>query len=494
MTKTLLRNEKKHFSGVLLGTAGMFQPPPYHVFEHTGLYFVYDTTSCRFMQIDAPTKKFLNLCLEMPFEKAKEVFEAMRCCDEVTRESIFREVVLLSKVGLFRRPSYVMSDKEFEAQVEARYSSAWNKLELSLSESCNLACKYCYCATCRDMPNKGLMSERVVRQAITWLFAVSGKSEDVSITFFWGEPLMNKNGFRFAMEYSQRLAKLHGKKVYYSMTTNGTLLDDEIIGYIKRFNFGLMVSLDGNKERHDWQCPTQAGGGSYELAVAGIKRLMQRRRAVTVRCTMIHPLPDMMSLIKFFEEFGFTRIVMGKTTNPVNPSAVDCDETDYEAYFKQEEETLIPWMLEKLQKGETPKYYPYAGVVKMLEEGELSPKVSPFRCGACRGTTTVGADGTLYPCHRFVGMKEWRIGNITDGPDLAKCKGFWRDYRKTISPKCNSCWQWAICKGPCPWEVANADGNFREAYTCGHSERFIKNGVYFYTRKKQMESLANITV
>ena len=416
-------------------------------------------------------------------DEAKKRFLDLNRYNKSTCESVFNEVELMGKNGLFTVPNYAVSDDLFEKQLEERYNSAWNKLELSLSEGCNLACKYCYCSTCRDIPSKGLMTENIARQAITWLFAMSGKSEQVSITFFGGEPLLNKPVLRFAIEYSQKLAKLHGKKVFYSMTTNGTLLDDEVIGYIKRYNFGLMVSLDGPKELHDKQCPTQQGDGSYDAAVSGIKKLMARRRSVTVRCTMIHPLPRMLDLIKFYEDFGFTRIVMGKATNPINPSGVDCDQSDIDEYFRQENEELIPWMLEKLQKGETPKYFPYGPFIKNHEEGKISTKVSPFKCGACRGTMTVGADGTLYPCHRFVGMQAWQLGNIEMGPDYKKCKDFWRKYRNSTK-RCSHCWMWSICKGVCPWEISSESMNFQEPHNCAYVESFINSATYTMFKMK----------
>lgn len=450
-------------------------PPPYKTFSHKGECFVYDTSNCVFFHIDEPTREFLDLCLEYPMDEAKKRFLDLNRYNKSTCESVFNEVEIMGKNGLFTVPNYAISDDAFEKQLEERYNSAWNKLELSLSEGCNLACKYCYCSTCRDIPSKGLMTENIARQAITWLFAMSGKSEQVSITFFGGEPLLNKPVLRFAIEYSQKLAKLHGKKVFYSMTTNGTLLDDEVIGYIKRYNFGLMVSLDGPKELHDKQCPTQNGDGSYDAAVAGIKKLMARRRSVTVRCTMIHPLPRMLDLIKFYEDFGFTRIVMGKATNPINPSGVDCDQSDIDEHFRQESEDLIPWMLEKLNKGETPKYFPYGPFIKNNEEGRISTKVSPFKCGACRGTMTVGADGTLYPCHRFVGMQAWQLGNIATSPDYEKCKDFWRKYRNITKDKCSSCWMWTQCKGSCPWEIADAHGNFSQCNNSHYISNFIFN-------------------
>lgn len=464
------------------------RPPPYHTFEAGGTYFLYDTTSCRFFRIDHATHVFLTHCLTGQPEDARQKLQQEYGYSAEEADTIDHEVSLLRQQGLLQIPDYSMSETQFEAQLTHRYETAWNKLELALAETCNLACTYCYCGTCRDMPNQGLMSGRVARQAITWLFAASGKSDSVSITLFGGEPLMNKPVLRFVIEYSQRLGRLHGKKVFYSMTTNGTLLDDEVIGFIKKYNFGLMVSLDGPPEIHNKQCPTQNGQPSFESAAAGIKKLMKRRRTVTVRSTMTHPVPNMLGLIRFYEDFGFTRIVLGKTTNPVHASPVDCTEQDFHECARQEYEELIPWMLDKLSKGETPKYYPYRKFVEEMEAGTFTPKVTPFKCGACRGTTTVGADGTLYPCHRFVGMQDWRIGNITDGPDYAKCKQFWRDYRAATAPQCSACWLWAQCHGPCPWEMAQADGTFRIPEThCQHVRSYACRGAYFYDKKQTME-------
>ena len=456
------------------------EPLPYHLFEYLGEKFVYDTSSCQFFCIDEPMHQFLELCRTYSIDEAKSILQERGCFSPEIVKSVENEVTILSERNLFAVPDYSISTEQMERQLEQRYSTSWNKLELALSETCNLACTYCYCSTCRDMPNQGMMSETVARQAITWLFAASGRSKNVSITFFGGEPLLNKTVLRFAIEYSQKLAILHGKKVFYSMTTNGTLLDDEVIGFIKRYNFGLMVSLDGPPEIHNRQCPTREGQGSFDAAAAGIKKLMARRRSVTVRCTMIHPAPRMLDLIRFFEDFGFTRIVLGRTVNPVNPSSVDCTAEDFAGIDRQEREEVIPWILEKLAKGETPKYFPYA------TDLNTEPKVSPFKCGACRGTTTVGADGNLYPCHRFVGMRAWQIGNISNGPDYERCKKFWRDYRLAVAQDCESCWMWAQCKGPCPWEIAQADGSFCGPKHCDKAGQYIERSIYV---KHKMEAL-----
>ncbi|MBI5821379.1 MAG: radical SAM protein [Verrucomicrobia bacterium] len=473
----------------LSGEVSRRKPPPYHAFECLGERLVYDTSSCRFYRINEPTHRYLDLCRTCSIKEARaQLLTDGRFSSEVV-DSVAREAALLAKHGLFDVPDYSITTKTLEQQLNERYSTSWTKLELALAETCNLACKYCYCGTCREIvPNQGLMSETVARQAITWLFAVSGRNKNVSITFFGGEPLLNKPVLRFAINYSQRLAKLHGKKVSYSMTTNGTLLDEEVIGYIKRYNFGLMVSLDGPPEIHDAQCPTRGGRGSFDMAAAGIKKLMARRRAVTVRCTMTHPVPRMLNLIKFFEAFGFTRIVLGRAVNPMHPSLADCTEDDLAECDRQEREELIPWMLEKLAAGETPKYFPYASFIAEQEKDTRTSEASPFKCGACRGTTTVGADGTLYPCHRYVGMQAWRIGNITDGPDEKRCKQFWRDYRASIDHHCESCWLWMQCKGPCPWEISRADGSFCKPHRhCDLVKRYAESAAYVYARKQMMK-------
>ena len=482
------KNKANEKSNINVTNPLVKKPPPYHVLECLGEKFVYDTTSCRYLCIDDPTYQFLKLCIKNSIEETKQLLLERKTFTDNVIESVANEITILSANGLFDIPDYSINSTCMEKELQERYSTPWNKLELALAETCNLACKYCYCGTCRDMSSKGLMTETVARQAITWLFAVSGKSESVSMTFFGGEPLLNKPVLRFAIAYSQKLAKLHGKKVYYSMTTNGTLLDDEVIGYIKRYNFGLMVSLDGPPEIHNSQCPTQEGFGSFDAAATGIKKLMKRRRMVTVRCTMAHPIPNKLNLIKFFEDFGFTRIVLGRTVNPVNPSPVDFTKEDFTECSRQEREEIIPWILEKLNKDEVPIYFPYSHFIDEQEKGTCSTDASPFKCGACRGTTTVGGDGTLYPCHRFVGMQEWRIGNIVDGPDYEKCKQFWRDYRKSIADSCESCWMWIKCKGPCPWEIAQADGTFHSPNFCEQMEEYAGLAAYVYVRKQQMDS------
>jgi uncharacterized protein len=456
--------------------------PSYHLFEKCGEKFVYSLSLNKFFRVDAATYDLLRLALTEPLETAQNLLLERGLYTEQQLEDIVPEVEWLQAYGLGAVPSFSIPQEKVERELTQRYAVPWTKLELALAESCNLACKYCYCSTCPDMPNQGLMSKNYAKRAIEWLFAVTGPRKEIGITLFGGEPLLNREVFKFVMDYSQKLAHEHKKKVNYTMTTNGTLLDDMSIAYIKRHNFGLMVSLDGPKEIHDAQCPTRDGQGSFDAAARGIKALMSRRRTVTVRCTMTDARPRMLDLINFFEDFGFTRIVLGRTVNPVNPSPVDCSVETFHDFERQEEEDLIPWMFEKLARGERPKYFPFGEFIYKQANEVMPPELSVCRCGACRGTMTVGADGKLYPCHRYVGMSQFVIGHIDEGPDVEKAKEFWRDYNRTVQEKCDNCWARQLCTRPCPWEISNADGSFRppdEAH-CDLIKRYFERAAHVH--------------
>ena len=469
-------------------------PPPFHLFQVLDEYFVYDTTTGRFLHIDEPTSRFLERCLSMSPAEAERALKKEGKIPAETLKGIAREVKKLMKTGLLQVPDYSLTPEEVERQLARRFNGGWNQLALSLAETCNLACRYCYCATSRDMPPPEipLMTEEMARQSINWLFAVSGKSQSVEITLFGGEPLTNKPVLRFVIEYSQQLAKLHDKKVHYIMTTNATLVDDEIVDYIKRYNFGLMVSLDGPKEIHDRQCPTQGGRGSYDDAAAGVRQIMRRRKAVTVRATLTHPMPRLLDQIAFFEEFGFSRIVMGPATNPHHPTPVDFTEEDFIEFERQETEDVIPWMVEQLAAGKSPKYFPYSDFFEQQDQGNLTIRLTPLNCGACHGTATLGTDGALYPCHRFVGMKNWRLGTMDKGVDVERCKQFWRDFNHCIEETCRGCWLRGQCAGPCSWEIAQPDGSFQmDPEFCRRRKRYAERAAYVYLKKQLLASDAS---
>ena len=451
---------------------------PYHLFRQRDGFFVYHIAAGKFIRITPAAYDLLDLRLKHPKAEAEAAFT--RRCPEA--ESVRAEVAALEADGFFEPvDAPILDDDGFEKALDGHLSSPRSSMMLSVASGCNLACRYCYCGVCRDkLPNQGLMSEQTAQKAVEALFASAGPNQDVRITFFGGEPLLNKPVIRHVVEACDRMAKARGVTAGYSITTNATLMDDETAELIVGRNFGLMVSLDGPKDLHDGQCPTRNGGGSYELAVAGIRRLMAHGGKVTVRCTMAHPAPDAMALIRFFAELGVARVVLGTVRNPAFPS--DCDFTDADnlAFERCMEREILPWMLSEKAAGREPIYDPFDEIATLQGEREPPEKVTAFRCGACHGAMAVGPDGTLYPCHRFVGMAAWAIGRVEDGPDRSRCEAFWRNYRACMKRPCASCWAYRACQGPCPWEIAHADGTFRwDEKLCRETCKWIQHGVYY---------------
>lgn len=189
----------------------------------------------------------------------------------------------------------------------------------------------------------------------------------------------------------------------------------------------------------------------------------------------------LLDLVRFFEDFGFTRIVLGAAMNPVSPSSFDCDQEVLEDFENQQKEHLIPWMLGELAEGRIPSWFPYASLIKRIVDTQEKP-VSMFRCGACRGTSTVGADGRMYPCHRFVGMRNWVCGDISNGPDIECAKEFWRRYEDAVGQTCSQCWARRACNRPCPWQIAQEDGSFhmQGSWKCDKTRSAVEEGMMMH--------------
>ena len=451
---------------------------PYHLFRQGDGFFVYHISAGKFIRISPAAYDLLDLRLKHPKAEAEAAFARLR----PEADSVLAEVAALEADGFFEPvDAPILDDDGFEKALDERLSSPRSSMMLSVASGCNLACRYCYCGVCRDkLPNQGLMSEQTAQMAVDALFASAGPKQDVRITFFGGVPLLNKPVIRSVVERCDRIAKARGVTAGYSITTNATLMDDETAELIVGRNFGLMVSLDGPKDLHDSQCPTRSGGGSYDLAVAGIRRIMAHGGKVTVRCTMAHPAPDAMALIRFFSELGVARVVLGTVRNPAFPS--DCDFTDEDNLIFERcmEREILPWMLSEKAAGREPIYNPFDEIATFQGEREHPERVTEFRCGACHGAMAVGPDGTLYPCHRFVGMAAWAIGRVEDGPDQSRCEAFWRNYRACMKGPCASCWAYRVCQGPCPWEIARADGTFElDEKLCRETCKWVQHGVYY---------------
>ncbi len=431
--------------------------PAYHVFECLGENFVFDTSQCRFYKIDQLTADFLALALQNSISVTIAILQKSGRYSDAEITSVGKEVKFLSKAGLFESIGNYFSNIASDYVWQAELGESIMEIQLAVSEKCNLACKYCYCPPSDDLPNNGMMPTNVAKASIDLLFAQ--KTVKPWITFFGGEPLLNKPLIYNCIDYSKACAKRLGKSIGYSITTNATLLDDKIMDCIVNDNFGLMISIDGPRDIHDKQCPTKSGSGSFDIAAQNASALM-KRRTVGVRATVTHPIPDLAKLIDFFVDFGFNKVAIGLADNRnENATPLDCNETDRRKYIEYVKQ-ILPTFVASLSKEKEPIFFPLDQPLKKVATGQMFAKPPVHNCGA--GVAIVGVDitGRLYPCAKFIGMPMWTIGNAENGINANKQKEMFECFLACIAPHCGICWAYPVCGGPCLWACAKDDGTF----------------------------------
>jgi uncharacterized protein len=336
-------------------------------------------------------------------------------------------------------------------------------LALFLTQTCNLRCVYCY-GEGGEYGGRGVMSEATALAAVDWLLASSFDEKTIYVSFFGGEPLLNFPLLQLVVAYAKEQATLRGKEVKFGMTTNATLLTDEIIAFLVREEISPLVSCDGPPEVHDRQRPFRNGRGSYARVHANVQRLRAAFPKLTGRATVCAG-SDPFAVRGALEEAGFTTCYLA----PASP--VVCHETGAADPQGQAAEGSLPAAEQMLayQRAEV------AQLFDVVREQRLDAQAAPGRqmmlaalaggrkvhagCGVGRGMRAVAVDGSVYPCHRFVGLEEKRLGHISDYR-----AGALNDYHRALVenlPLCRSCWARYFCGGGCFYDNRARTGDMQ---------------------------------
>ncbi|MBM3239260.1 SPASM domain-containing protein [Candidatus Poribacteria bacterium] len=265
------------------------------------------------------------------------------------------------------------------------------------------------------------------------------------------------------------------------MTINATLLTEEIVDFIQRYRFGLKISLNGPPEVQDYFRPFQTGRGSYEVTERKVKMLMKKRRSVSARPTLTHSNLAINDRVEFFEKLGFTRVGFGIATGKsFQKSDYDLTEKDLNTVLK-EDDIAAEDIFQRISQGRRVIYNPFDDCVRDIHQRHKTR----IRCGLGRGCRTVSINGEFYPCHRFVGMEKYIIGDISSGIDKGKVFDMLRNYYRT-KDACRGCWAKHICGGACPWYVAHEDGSFRypDRAHCNSVRASLEQSIWFYQEIK----------
>ncbi len=345
-------------------------------------------------------------------------------------------------------------------------------LELMVTHACNMRCRYCYGSddhegweSAEHLYGSGEagMPWEVARQGIDFLLQASGRAEQVSVIFFGGEPLLEFALIRRVVHYAREQAEQRGKRVDFSLSTNGLGLTEEVVDFLVEQGIGCQVSIDGPELIHDINRRLASGKGSYDRVMQGVQRLLRRRPGrVPARVTVSRDQISLPEVADHLLNLGFGSV-------HVEPVIGACGKLDIDAAdlaeMQRQTETLARYMVRRVREG---RIFNFANLVRHVRQTRLVDQRLAHYCGAARSYLALAQDGAFYPCHRFVGMPEYRMGDLLQGFDDRLQK---RILDLTVDNRsgCRDCWARYLCGGGCWKHAEDAHGGLErpdEATSC----------------------------
>ncbi|NLA86561.1 MAG: thioether cross-link-forming SCIFF peptide maturase [Clostridiales bacterium] len=334
---------------------------------------------------------------------------------------------------------------------------------LHVSHACNLSCDYCFAGEGRYHGETALMTPEVGKKAIDFLIEHSGKRRNLEVDFFGGEPLLNWDVVKQIVAYAREIEKSKGKNFRFTLTTNGVLIDDDVIEFANKEMHNVVLSLDGRKEIHDRSRKFLDGRGSYDLILPKSRELVNRRggRGYYIRGTYTHRNVDFTKDILHMAELGFTELsmepVVSKEGDPYALTAEDMPE------LLHQYELLAVEMLKRKKEGRGFTFYHF---MLDLDGGPCIYK-RVAGCGSGTEYLAVTPSGDLYPCHQFVGEPAFKMGTLWEGVTNTDKREAFSRCNVYSQPECRDCWARLYCAGGCAANAYHATGDIGGVYEYG---------------------------
>jgi len=401
-------------------------------------------------EMDTPTKTVLDKLTPKGAISRQEIMDSLACESDEEREALFR--------GLLKRRAIVPANNGMFVSKKTKphsQSIPLKTLILHLTDACNLNCRYCY-HTEGDLKQgeKKVMGLEVACRAVDFLFNHAGPLEEVVLVFFGGEPLLNFKVIPAVVDYACQKATEKGKKINFAITTNGTLLSEEIIEFFQDKNIGVTVSMDGFDDVHDRYRRFADGTPTYEMMLPKIKRLLVRsnKKPAVARVTLVEDpgrVPQILDhlLGLGFVEVGFAPVTTGHPDYQLSNHDMDLLLGEFQNLSQK-----------FLSAARERRFYGFSNIIDMLvslHQGE----VMNYPCGAGLGLFSIGPEGQLYLCQRFTGQDEFCMGDIFKGFNQEKLETFRNLAEISNKADCRHCWVRTICTGGCYHEACVREGN-----------------------------------
>ena len=382
---------------------------------------------------------------------------------DITKSDIaecYEQVLALKNAGkLFTFDTF----EPMAGKLKQKTAGVVKALCLHIAHTCNLNCSYCFASQGKYHGERAIMSFEVGKRALDFLVENSGTRHNLEVDFFGGEPLMNFQVVKDLVAYARSIEKEKNKYFRFTLTTNGVLVDDDVIEWANRECSNVVLSLDGRKEIHDRYRVDFAGNGSWEKIVPKFQKFVEARgnKDYYMRGTFTHANPDFLKDIQQMLDLGFTELSMEPVVCASDDSAALTEE-DLSIVMDQYEQ-LAQLMIQHDQEGKPFTFYHY--MIDLTGGPCIYKRISG--CGSGTEYMAVTPWGDLYPCHQFVGEERFKLGNIWDGVTNKEIQNEFASCNVYAHAECRDCWARLYCSGGCAANAYHATGSVTGVYEDG---------------------------
>lgn len=441
-----------------------------HQYKNNGYYIILDVNSGSVHSADALLYDAVEILseivpdMETPAPLTKEQEQAVRTAlagryEAAETLEVLEEIqALIDAEELFTADvykNYVMDFKKRQTVVKA--------LCLHIAHDCNLACKYCFAEEGEYHGRRALMSFEVGKKALDFLIANSGNRVNLEVDFFGGEPLMNWDVVKQLVEYGRSREKECNKKFRFTITTNGVLLNDEIMDFCNREMSNVVLSLDGRKEVNDRMRPFRNGSGSYDLIVPKFQKFAESRgtKDYFVRGTFTRNNLDFSKDVLHFADRGFKKLsIEPVVADPKEPYSIREEDLPK---IMEEYDRLAKEFIKREKEGRGFQFFHF--MIDLNQGPCVAKRLSG--CGSGTEYLAVTPWGDFYPCHQFVGMEDFLLGNVDEGITNTKVRDEFKLCNVYAREKCRDCFARFYCSGGCAANAYNFSGDITGAYEIG---------------------------
>ncbi|MEG1835570.1 MAG: thioether cross-link-forming SCIFF peptide maturase [Oscillospiraceae bacterium] len=434
-----------------------------HQYKLNGYNIVLDTCSGSIHLVDEVAYDIISLIkTKSDSEIVKTILEKYKNNNDVTESEILECIsdvnALIKSEKLFTPDVY--EDMAFDFK---NRNTTLKALCLHVAHTCNLNCSYCFASQGKYQGDRALMSFEVGKKALDFLIENSGTRKNLEVDFFGGEPLMNWEVVKELVGYARSQEPIHNKNFRFTLTTNGMLIDDDVIEFSNKEMSNVVLSLDGRKEVHDKLRKNYAGDGSYDIIVPKFKKFVEKRgdKNYYMRGTFTHNNIDFTNDIFHMADLGFTELSMEPVVcSPDDPFALTKEDMPI---LLEQYEILAKEMIKRKKSGNGFTFYHY--MLDLANGPCIYKRVSG--CGSGTEYMAVTPWGELYPCHQFVGDEKYSLGNIFDGVSNFEIQNEFKNCNAYARAECKDCWAKLYCSGGCAANAYHATGKITGIYEYG---------------------------